>query len=146
MKSGLPFSIIVVEDDADDRFILDAAFLEIGYNAAVKKFIDGKAMFKYLVEIEPDPYLFPSLIVLNDTLPFIGTEGILQNLKANPLFQNILVVILSTGISNAKEQQLHSLGAYKCFEKGSTMQEIVDLVKELKNISQLTASNTGEEL
>lgn len=144
MKAGLPFSILIVEDDADDRLIIDLAFLEIDYDAEVKKFIDGKGLFKYLEDT--DASLLPSLIVLNDNLPADGTELVLSALKQNPLHSSIPVVILTSGISNQKQQHLLSLGAYACLEKGNTMQEIIELVKELKNISQVTASNTGEKL
>ena len=44
MKNGLPFKILIVEDDQDDRVIIDEAFQEIGYIAEVKKFDHGQAL------------------------------------------------------------------------------------------------------
>ena len=65
--NGIPFSILIVEDDEDDRWIIDQAFIEIGYEAEVKKFINGEALFHYLEKI--DNSVYPSLIVLDNTLP-----------------------------------------------------------------------------
>jgi CheY-like chemotaxis protein len=39
MLNGIPFSILVVDDDEDDRIIIDEAFKEIGYEAEIKKFM-----------------------------------------------------------------------------------------------------------
>ena len=65
MTNGLSFSILVVEDDEDDRIFLDDAFLRIGFDADVKKFKDEKGLFHYLESVEEA--LYPSLIVLDNT-------------------------------------------------------------------------------
>ena len=67
MNNGLPFTILVVEDDQDDREIIDDAFKEVGYEAEVKKFKEGQALLRYLEQIDRSGY--PSLIVLDNSLP-----------------------------------------------------------------------------
>jgi CheY-like chemotaxis protein len=134
MQDGLPFSILVVDDDEDDRMMIDEAFMEIGSGAAVKKFINGKMFFHYLEQV--DPSLYPSLIVLDNTLPELEATDMLRILKKNPLYQSIPVVIYTSSLSPAKKQQLLSQGAYACYEKGNTLQEIVEVVKELKQLSE----------
>jgi hypothetical protein len=59
MKAGIPFEILLVDHDADDRFFMDEAFKQVGYEAEVKKFITGEHLFRYLEQI--DPSLYPSL-------------------------------------------------------------------------------------
>lgn len=140
MKNGLAFSILVVDDDEDDRILIDEAFMEIGHDAEVKKFIDAKAMFKYLSDI--DTSLLPSLIVLDNTLPGIDTEHVVSLLKESDTYKNIPIVIYTTAISKASKAHLLSLGVYACYEKGSTMEEIVGLVKELRQISEKKLSDT----
>src|ERR1043165_9106847 len=134
MKQGLPFCILVVDDDEDDRIMIDEAFKAIGIAADVKKFINAKALFHYLDNIGPP--LYPSLIVLDNSLPEIEAADILSDLKGNDNYQSIPVVIYTSSLSPVKKQQLLSLGAYRCFEKGNTMKEIIAVAEELKHISQ----------
>ena len=134
MNNGIPFSILVVDDDADDRMIIDEAFKKIGYEAEVKKFIDGQALLHYLEVIEPS--LYPSLIVLDNTLPALEAADILSILKRNSSFGHIPVVIYTTLLTSSKKEQLLAMGAYNCFEKGNSMLEIVDMAKELKSLAE----------
>ena len=134
MANGLPFSILVVDDDVDDRMFIDEAFKEIGYEAEVKKFINGKALFSYLEAIEPE--LYPSLIVLDNTLPALNASDILSLLKANSSDEHIPVVIYSSLLTTSKNEELLTMGAYACIEKGSSMTEIVQVAKELKSLAE----------
>lgn len=131
---GLPFSILVVDDDPDDRVLIDEAFQQIGYESEVKKFVDGKSLLQYLEKVEPA--LYPSLIVLDNTLPELEATDILALLKENPAYKSIPVVIYTTGVSPSKKEKLLSQGAYACFEKGSSMQDLVRMAQELKRLSQ----------
>lgn len=134
MTEGIPFSILVVDDDEDDRMVIDEAFAAIGLATEVKKFINGKALFRYLDSI--DASLYPSLIVLDNRLPELEATDILSVLKRNTAYQSIPVVVYTTIISPARQQQLLSMGAYAVYRKGNTMQEIIALVKELGRLSQ----------
>jgi CheY-like chemotaxis protein len=137
MKSGLPFRILVVDDDSDDRIIRDDAFYEIHYDSEVKKFNSGKMLLRYLEQVEPS--LLPSLIVLDNTLPELDAADLISVLKANPAYKEIPVVIYTTSLSPARKQQLLSKGAYACYEKGNTMHEIVEVAKKLKQLAENNA-------
>ncbi len=102
---GIPFSILIVEDDDDDRVIIDEAFIEIGYEAEVKKFINGEMMLHYLEKIGPS--LYPSLIVLDNTLPKLNATELLGLLKEDPRFSAIPVIIYSTSISPQKSKSYY---------------------------------------
>lgn len=137
---GIPFSILIVEDDPDDRVIIDEAFIEIGYEPEVKKFINGEMLLRYLEKI--DNSLYPSLIVLDNTLPKMNAADLLKILKADPRFKKIPIVIYSTTISPQKKEELMALGAYACIEKAWLMQEIVTVAKEMKTLAE---SNLKDE-
>jgi CheY-like chemotaxis protein len=139
--NGIPFSILVVEDDADDRLILDEAFKQIGYEAEIKKFISGEEMLLYLEKI--DATLYPSLIILDNTLPKLDASEILSILKKNPLYKNIPVVIYTTAISPRKKESLLALGAYACLKKGTFMSDVVMMARELKSLAESTANKNG---
>lgn len=134
MHAGLPFSILVVEDDPDDRLMIDEAFREIGYEAEVKKFTSGPLMLKYLESIEPP--LYPQVIVLDNSLPGWDAIDILHLLKGNPAYKSIPVVIYTTVLTPSKKNQLHTAGAYACIEKGYTMEDIVQVATDLKALAE----------
>lgn len=131
--SGLPFSILIVEDDADDRVIIDEAFIAIGFEAEVKKFKDGQALLQYLHDI--DASVYPSLIVLDNTLPQMDASRLLGILKEDPRFAPIPVIIYSTSIPQKKEEELKKLGAYACFEKKILMKDIIEVAQKFREVA-----------
>ena len=131
---AMTFSILIVEDDADDRFFLDAAFVQIGYENEIKKFISGEYLFRYLEKIERSQY--PSLIVLDNSLPKLDATDILSLLKNNPSYKNVPVVIYTGHLSPSKKQQLLELGAYTCLEKGITIMEIDSIARTLRDMAE----------
>ncbi|MFL5808486.1 MAG: response regulator [Flavisolibacter sp.] len=131
---GLPFPILLVDDDEDDRLIIDEAFKEIGYEAEIKKFIGGKALLHYLAQV--DPQLYPSLIVLDNTLPEMEAKELVQILKKNPQAKSIPVVIYTSFISPSKREELLAAGAYACIEKGAVMRDVVEVAKGLKSLAE----------
>lgn len=134
MKEGLPFRILIVDDDEDDRILINEAFMEIGFGAEVKKFPDGKMLLRYLDQLEPS--LYPSLIVLDNTLPELQAADLISILKANTAYEGIPVVVYTTMLSPAKERQLLSSGAYACFEKGSTFDQLILTAKKLRSLAE----------
>ncbi|MEI6950707.1 hypothetical protein V9K67_26230 [Paraflavisolibacter sp. H34] len=71
--------------------MIDEAFKKIGYEAEVKKFMNGKSLLRYLEETEPS--LYPSLIVLDNTLPALDASDLLAVLKSSPSYHPIPVVV-----------------------------------------------------
>ena len=136
------FKVLAVEDDADDRMLLDEAFIEIGYEAEIKKVTDGDVMFDYLGKIDSE--LYPSLIVLDNSLPKKSALDVLNLLKANEAYRDIPVVIYSTLISPHAEEQLLAAGAFACLEKGLALEHIAEAAKWFKQIAEAKAA--GEAL
>jgi CheY-like chemotaxis protein len=134
MKKEITFSILVVDDDADDRVIIDEAFQEIDYVCEVKKFHSGKDLLHYLELVGPG--LYPSLIVLDYSLPGLDAADLLRILKQNESAKDIPVIIYTSSCTPAKTAEIKALGAYDCVEKENTMQAIIETAKNFRNISR----------
>ena len=124
--------ILLVEDDADDRYIMHIAFTELSYADQVKVFNSGEEIVKYLYNL-PHSSLYPSLIVLDYNMPGMNGGEVLMRLRMDDGFKQIPIAMYSTGM-RTMEQKLKNLGAAYCFEKGHQISEVYALAQQLKNI------------
>ncbi|HEV7330566.1 MAG TPA: response regulator [Flavisolibacter sp.] len=134
IRDGIPFSILVAEDDEEDRLLINEAFDKVGFETEVKKFTNGKMLLQYLEQI--DASLYPALIVLDNSLPGLDATDMLHILKSTPAYSNIRVVVYSTLLTPVKKETLLAAGACACIEKGNTMQELVQTATELKRLAE----------
>lgn len=125
-------AILMVEDDADDRYVMHLAFSEVQYNDQVKVFNTGEEIMKYLLNL-PDPSLYPSLIVLDYNMPGMNGGEVLMRLKMHESLASVPVVMYSTSIGSM-EQKLRAMGAAYCFEKGREVSEVYAVAQKLKTI------------
>jgi CheY-like chemotaxis protein len=134
MTNGISFSILLVDDDADDREFIDDAFVEIGYECEIKKFVSGKDLLKYLENVEPA--LYPTLIVLDYSIQGMDATDLLRILKQSEAYKNIPVLIYSSTCPPAKAAELKALGAYDCLEKKDSMKALVEMAKKFRDLSK----------
>jgi CheY-like chemotaxis protein len=105
--------VLMLEDDADDRYITETTIEELGYNIPVKFLSYERELIKYLTESEE-----PSLILL-DYNPVNGADT-LRQLKTHPDFNHIPVVVLSEVASPNHVRQCYQLGANTFIKKPDT--------------------------
>lgn len=125
-------SILLVEDDADDRYIMHLAFTELNFSDKVKVFNSGEDLLNYLHRL-PQVSLYPSLVVLDYNMPGMNGGEVLMRLKRDGDLYAIPVAMYSTGM-HTLEAGLLDLGAAYCFEKGCRISDVYTLALHLKAI------------
>lgn len=129
MSRKSPITILVVDDDPDDREMTKEA-LEANMLANPVCFVeDGEAALDYLNQrgqYAHEP--LPGLILLDLNMPRQGGRDTLRLIKSDPRFRSIPVVILTT--SKAEEDIIRSydLGASSFITKPVTFDALVQVV------------------
>ncbi len=127
--------ILMAEDDYDDRLLNKDALEEAGLNAEVYYVGDGVELIDYLYRrglFDGDQFFpRPSFILLDLKMPRKNGWEVLEEIKADPDFQEIPVFILTT--SNNEDDQLHAkqMGANGYFTKPTTFAGLVQVMRAI---------------
>ena len=105
--------VLMLEDDADDRYITETTIRELGYDVPIKFLAYGRELITWLTQSEQ-----PSLILV-DYNPVTGVDT-LKLLKTHPDFNHIPVVVLSEVASVKHVRQCYQLGANSFIKKPET--------------------------
>jgi CheY-like chemotaxis protein len=130
-----PFTVLMAEDDPDDRFLLEQAFLELQSRGDLRFVEDGEELIDYLVRSGKytDPSLSPrpSLILLDLNMPKKDGRQALVEIKSDPGLQNIPVVVWTTSNEIEDKTQCEQAGASSFVTKPIAYAELVRTVKKL---------------
>lgn len=134
-KSSKPITILMADDDPDDRRLTREAFEENQLANDLRFVEDGEELIDYLHQrgkyAAEGAAPFPGLILLDLNMPRKDGREALQEIKADPRLRHIRVVILTT--SKAEEDVLRSydLSASSYITKPVTFERLVEVVKTL---------------
>jgi two-component system response regulator len=152
MMKGKPITILMADDDPDDREMTREAFEESHLANDLRFVEDGVELMDYLCRrgaySDPANSPRPGLILLDLNMPKKDGREALTEIKADPRLRNIRVVILTT--SKAEEDILRSyhLSAASYITKPVTFEALLDVVKTLGKywleIVELPAEDKGD--
>ena len=123
MKSS--FSILIVDDDADDREIIRDAFLSINDKVDYVPLENGDALLQYLNKHEGNG--LPSLIMLDLNMPGKDGREALKELKSMDQFQKIPTIVFTTSSSQRDKLMAYESGANCFVTKPDTFNKLVEL-------------------
>lgn len=129
------FTILVADDDADDRKLTHEAFDEANVAQDVRFVEDGIEVFDYLTNsgkfTDPKDAPWPSLLLLDLNMPRMDGREVLTRMKGDPRYAAIRVIVLTT--SKAEEDILRSyrLSAASYITKPTSFEALVHVVETL---------------
>ncbi|WP_164851287.1 response regulator [Larkinella soli] len=123
-------SVIIVDDDEDDRHFILRAFQNVGAKHQVMQFEDGEELLNFLTKGEDveEKVAKCGLIILDVNMHRISGIEVLQVIKSNPLLRHIPTVMLSTSIEEDLVQKAYSKGANGYLQKPNLMDDYNHLV------------------
>ncbi len=129
------YTILIADDDADDRLMARDAFCENFSNANVQFVHDGEELMDYLKEnVGNDSKIQnnkPQLILLDLNMPKKDGREALAEIKQNKNFKRIPVIIFSTSRSEDDIQKTYDLGVNCYIAKPNTYSELLELTKKI---------------
>lgn len=121
-------SILMLEHDDDDRYITQAVFDENNYSVKLHFVDNSDDLFAFLISCEKQFNPFPTLILLNHYAAPQNAVDILKDLKSNPKYAHIPVVVLSGTANKEILQRCYAMGANSFILKPASSAEVNDKI------------------
>ena len=134
------FSILIAEDDADDRFLLKKAFEENGIMENLEFVNNGVQLMDYLKKIAESNLVLPSLILLDLNMPLKSGKIALKEIKEDELFKKIPVIVFSTSGNETVIDSCYALGANTYIVKPISFEKLLEVIEHIKLYWIQTAS------
>ncbi len=132
LETGRKVSIVMVDDDEDDCFIIREALAESELDHDLTVFGSGEELLDYLrgqgkyagVRVQKS-----DLIILDLYMPGLNGRDVLRNLKQDPELSRLDVVVLTDSTEWSELSECYQLGATAVFTKGQWLDTFADLIK-----------------
>ncbi len=132
---ALPVTILVADDDADDRQLVAEAFEEAKIRNDLRFVEDGVELLEYLQRRgkyeEPDSSPRPGLILLDLNMPRMDGREALGLIKADRNLRSIRVIIMTTSKAEQDIVESYDLMASSYITKPVRFESLVDVVKTI---------------
>jgi two-component system response regulator len=130
-----PITILMADDDADDRDMASEAFAESHLANDLRFAEDGVELMDYLKRrgkyADPTSAPRPGIILLDLNMPKKDGREALAEIKADPALQNIPIIILTTSKQEEDILRSYQLHANSYITKPVTFDALVQVVTAL---------------
>lgn len=135
MKTAPQKMILMADDDADDRLLVQDALLECHLSDYVRFVTDGEELMDYLLRrgqfTEDDKAPVPGLILLDLNMPRKDGREALREIRANPELRRIPVVVFTTSRADTDVGTIYDLGANSFVPKPVAFDALVKIMNQL---------------
>lgn len=135
MTTGKPITILVADDDPDDRMLIEDAFVESRLRNDLRFVKDGIELLDYLRHQDayenPETAPRPGIILLDLNMPRMDGREALAHIKADPNLKQIPIVVLTTSKAEEDILRTYDTGVNSFITKPVTFEGLVDLVRVL---------------
>jgi CheY-like chemotaxis protein len=134
-KAGKLITILMADDDEDDRLLAKDALEECRLANNLHFVVDGEDLMDYLYHRGKYTQLInsprPGLILLDLNMPKKDGREALQEIKGDPELRLIPVIVLTTSKAEEDIYRTYDLGANSYIAKPVTFESLVSVMKAL---------------
>jgi two-component system response regulator len=130
-----PVTILMADDDPDDRALTQEAFTESHVANDLRFVENGEELLDYLYRrgkfADPAKSPWPGIILLDLNMPRKDGREALQEIRADPRFRGIRVIIMTTSKAEEDVVRSYDLSAASYITKPVTFDRLVDVIRAL---------------
>jgi DNA-binding NarL/FixJ family response regulator len=127
-------TILQVDDDANDIFMLQHAMKKVGVTNPIQVATDGQEAIDYLQGVgkfaDRERFPFPCLLLMDLKLPYVMGLNVLRWIRTQP-GPPLIVVMLTASAEDADIAEAYRLGANAFLTKPSEASKLEDMVKAI---------------
>ena len=136
MNARVQKSILQVEDDENDIFLMRHVFEEAGIGSPLHVVTDGEMAMDYLSGkgqfADRKKYPLPCLVLLDLKMPRRNGLEVLAWIRQHPQLKSLVVVFFSSSAETQDVERAYALGANSYIQKPSSpvqLREVAQLIK-----------------
>ena len=114
-------SILLVEDDKDDQYIVKRAMQNTSHSIYMQACVNGEEGLSHLKQTETANKKLPDIIILDLNMPVMDGREFLRHVRSHDTYAEIPVIVLTTSKEPEILQEAPDLGANATLSKGTTM-------------------------
>jgi CheY-like chemotaxis protein len=133
-KQGQPMTIVLADDDPDDRALVGEALEEAGLPVDLRTVADGPELLEYLrregryaARDAPEP----DLVLLDLNMPRMDGHEVLEAIRADERIKAIPVIVLTTSARDDDVVRAYEAGGNSFITKPSSFPGLVDVMRAL---------------
>jgi CheY-like chemotaxis protein len=134
MTPAAAITILMAEDDPDDRLMTQEAFRECGVIHDLRFVRDGEELMDYLLhrgEHAGAAHALPGLILLDLNMPRMDGREALREIRADPALRDIAVVVLTTSSAAEDARRARAEGVDDFMTKPVSFEGMLAMVRTL---------------
>ena len=128
-------TILIADDDADDRMFLEQAMRQNGYDQEIQFVEDGEELMDYLrrqgrYNAQNAPW--PNMLILDLNMPRKNGFQALFEIKDDPELRRLPIVVMTTSSADEDVVKTYSLGVNSFVTKPFNYNRLVEMVGTLR--------------
>lgn len=131
MDPRMKHSVLIVDDDTDDRESIRDAFLENQHHQEYCFMVNGDQLITHL---NGSPSKKPSLILLDLNMPGKSGNEVLKEIKSSDQLKSIPVIVITTSSSSKDREQSYLHGANCFLTKPDSYQELLAITDSIARL------------
>lgn len=128
--------ILLVDDDPNDRLLIERAFQKAGLKDVLKTVPGGAEAIDYLRGLgryaDRDRHPLPFLVLLDLKMPSVGGFEVLQWVRSQANLKRVLVVVLTSSNLQTDVDRAYELGANSYLVKPVEFDEMVSMIRRFE--------------
>lgn len=134
-RNTATMTILIADDDADDRMFLEQAMRQNGYDQEIQFVEDGEELMDYLrrqgrYNAQNAPW--PNMLILDLNMPRKNGFQALFEIKDDPELRRLPIVVMTTSSADEDVVKTYSLGVNSFVTKPFNYNRLVEMVGTLR--------------